>query len=149
MMSLNTFVIAFLTLIHCISAATAAECIGSFDALRALEVARGNNNTVPVTYVICPNTVFNMANAVEVWEMNGNTNYLCGTNGSSKNNCIVTGGDVHFLIYIYAFDQASKENIVVSGFTFEKAAYINGAIGYWGKHTFQDCIFRVSAMMQG
>jgi hypothetical protein len=148
MMSVNIVVIAFLILVHCMSTVAASECIGSFNALRKLEVARGNNNSIPVTYVICPNTVFDMAKTADYWEMNGNTNYLCGSNGSSKNNCIVTGGDVHFLIYFYALDQSSKENILVSGFTFEKAASINGQIGYWGKHTIRDCIFRVSAITE-
>ena len=148
MMSINTFIIAFLTLVHCMSTATAEQCIGSFAALRKLEIKRWNNNTIPVTYVICPNTVFDMEPIKEqyLWDMNGNTNYLCGADGSSKNNCTVTGGDAQFLISYYAYGQSSKDNILISGFTFEKAALANGATGISGKHTIRDCIFRVSSM---
>ena len=148
MMSINTVIIAFLTLVHCIYTVTAEQCIGSFDALRELEFKRWNNNTIPVTYVICPNTVFDMEVIKEQyqWEMNGNTNYLCGADGSSKNNCTVTGGDVHFQISYYAYGQSSKNNILISGFTFEKAYFVNGVTGMSGKHTIRDCIFRVSSM---
>ena len=144
----STFVIAFLTLFYCLSAALAEQCIGSFDALRELEIARGNNNTIPVTYVICPNTVFDMEPIKDqyLWEMNGNTNYLCGADGSSKNNCTVTGGNAQFLIYFSSYDQSSKDNILISGFTFKNAADINGSIGVSGKHTIRDCIFKVSAV---
>ena len=144
----KTFALAFLTLAHCMRVASAQACIGSFDALRELEVARGNNNSVPVTYVICPNTVFNMSATFDQWEMNGNTNYMCGEDGSSKNNCTVTGGEAQVLIYFFGLDQATKENILVSGFTFEKSSSANIAIGYWGKHTFRDCIFRVSMTLR-
>jgi hypothetical protein len=145
-MSIHSVIVAFLALTYCVSSCT-ANCIGSLEALRTLEYARGNNNTIPVTYVICPNTVFDM-DETYYWEMNGNTNYLCGVDGSSKNNCTVTGGTVHFLIYSFAYDRSSKENILVSGFTFQKATEIVGQIGYWGKHTFRDCIFRVSVLVR-
>ena len=147
-MSICTFVFAFLTLCYFLPAALAEQCIGSFDALRELEIARGNNNTIPVTYVICPNTVFDMEAVKDqyLWEMNGNTNYLCGADGSSKNNCTVTGGNAQFLISYYAYGQSSKDNILISGFTFEKAYFVNGISGMSGKHTIRDCIFRVSSM---
>ena len=145
-MSANFFIIAFLTLVHCMYAAAADQCIGSFDALRTLEVKRGNKNAISVTYVICPNTVFDFDNHVDQWEMNGNTNYLCGADGSSKNNCIITGGEAQFLIYFYSFGQSSKDNILISGFTFKNSAFANGSIGIWGKHIIRDCIFKVSVM---
>ena len=147
----KTFVLAFLTLAHCMRLASAQACIGSFDALRALEVARGNNNSVPVTYVICPNTVFDMSalpEDVAFWEMNGNTNYLCGEKGSSESNCTVTGGEVQAAIIYFPFEFSSKENILVQGFTFEKSSLISVAIASEGEHTFRDCIFRVSVTLR-
>ena len=146
MTSINFVTIAFLTVALCLSTAVAEQCIGNPDVLRELDLARGNNNSIPVTYIICPNTVFDFDNPSNLWEMNGNTNYLCGADGSSKNNCTVTGGNAHFTIYSFTFNDSSKENILVSGFTFEKARFISGIIAAWGKHTFRDCIFKVSEM---
>ena len=147
----KTFILTLFTLAHCMDVVSAQACIGSFDELRALEVARGNDTAVPVTYVICPNTVFDIAALpVEVytWEMNGNTNYLCGEDGSLANNCTVTGGETQAVIVYSTLDRSSKENILVQGFTFEKASITNIAVASEGKHTFRDCVFRVSVTLR-
>ena len=135
---------AFLTVANCISPVSAEDCIGSYAELSALQIARGANNSIPVTYVICPNTVFNLKNQPGL-DLNGNTNYLCGEDGSSKNNCVWTGGDIQFTIALFAYDFSSKGNILLSGFTFEKAGISNAAIATSGNFTIRDCIFKVRA----
>lgn len=119
------------------------ECIGSFAELRALEIARGNNNAIPVNYIICPNTVFNLTGEAE-WDLNGNSNYLCGFRGSSADNCVVTGGAFQFSATSFPYGFSSKENIRLYGFTFEKAEIASGAIASSGNFEICDCIFKVS-----
>lgn len=135
----------FLTLLIAtqrISAVSADGCIGNYAELTALQVERGVNNSIPVTYVICPNTVFNLKNQPGL-ELNGNTNYLCGEDGSSKNNCVVTGGSIQFIIALFAYDLSNKDNILLSGFTFENAEISNAAIASSGSFIIRDCIFKV------
>lgn len=117
-------------------------CISSYAELTSLEAARGNNNAVPVTYIICPNTVFNLTGEFE-WNLNGNTNYVCGYDGASTNNCVVTGGEFQFTVSLFPYNFSSKDNIVISGFTFEKAAIASGAIASSGNFEICDCIFKV------
>ena len=118
------------------------DCIGSYAELRALEIARGSNNALSVTYFICPNTVFNLTGEAE-WDLNGNTNYLCGDTGSSKNNCTVSGGAFQFSATLFPYGFSIKSNIVLSGFTFEKAEIASGAIASSGSFIIRDCIFKV------
>jgi hypothetical protein len=127
--------------------ASAQGCIASFEALSALQVARGNNVSTPVTYIMCPNTVYipNFDDAeFGYFELNGNATYLCGANGSSSNNCTVRGGFFQLTISLYAFDFAVKDNILISGFTFEAADISSGTIASPGRFTIRDCIFQVT-----
>jgi hypothetical protein len=119
------------------------ECIGSFAELRALETARGNNNAVPVTYTICPNTVFDLTGETE-WELNGNTNYLCGFSASSASSCVVRGGDFQFSATSMPYGFSNKSNIRLYGFTFENAGIATGVIASSGNFEICDCIFKVS-----
>ena len=117
-------------------------CIDSYAELRALEIARGNNTAVPVTYVICPNTVFDLTGELE-WDLNGNTQYLCGDDGSSANNCVVTGGQFQVGISNFPYNFSNKTNILLAGFTFEKAEIASASIAYPGTFEICDCIFKV------
>jgi hypothetical protein len=142
MIKVNVFV-TLLTALHFFAPTIAAsECIGNFTVLQTLDNARVGNTTTPVTYVICPNTVFNFTLG-GFWDLKGNTSYLCGADGASTNNCLVTGGGG--LQFIIGFDGSSnKGDILVSGFTFTKSELTNGVIANPGKSTFRDCIFKVS-----
>jgi hypothetical protein len=136
-------VVALLTVVCCFSPITANKCIGNFTTLKALQVARGNKTETPVTYIICPNTVFNFTNTFETWDLNGNATYLCGANGSSANNCVVTDGEVQFGTSLNRFGYSNKGNIFVSGFRFANALYATGVLAAPGKFTLPDCIFKV------
>ena len=142
MLKSTTLILAFLTVANCISTVSAEDCIDSYAELTALQIARGGNNAIPVTYVICPNTVFDLTNDVE-WDLNGNTNYLCGEDGSSTNNCIVTGGLFQFAVSSFPYGFSNKDNILISGFTFQKAEIGNAAIASSGNFVIRDCIFKV------
>lgn len=141
MMNKITALLAFLTVAQSISG-VAANCIGSFEQLSALEAERGSNNTISVTYVICPNTLFNFKRTL-TWDLNGNTNYLCGEDGSSTNNCVVTGGEFQFNVALFPYNRSNKDNILLSGFTFQKARIASAAIASSGNFIIRDCIFKV------
>jgi hypothetical protein len=109
---------AFFPVVHsCSPRVVFAEepCISSYAELTALEIARGNNNAVRVTYVICPNTVFDLTGQPQ-WDLNGNIDYLCGETGSSTNNCVVTGGAFQFSAALFPYNFSSKDNIRLAGF---------------------------------
>jgi hypothetical protein len=122
---------------------SAQGCIGSLTELTALQVARGNQTTTPVTYILCPNTVY-VATDFELFELNGNASYLCGASGSSSNKCIVRGGFFQLLIAFFSYDFSDKDNILISGFTFEQAEISSATIAFPGRFTIRDCIFKVS-----
>jgi hypothetical protein len=119
------------------------SCIGSLAELAALQDARWNNTATPVTYVMCPNTVYPIDQFIQ---LNGNASYLCGANGVSANHCIFRGGYAQLGISLFSYGDSSKDNILVSGFTFEKSTSVNVAIGVNGRSIFRDCIFKVSCI---
>ena len=119
-----------------------SPCISTLTELTALQDARGKRTDTPVTYIMCPNTVY-LVNDYELFELNGNANYLCGTSGASSNNCIVRGGAVQLSITLYPYGFSVKDNILISGFTFEQGELTNGVIAAGGQYTIRDCIFQV------
>jgi hypothetical protein len=82
----------------------------------------------------------------EFIQLNGNASYLCGTNGASANQCIISGGYLQLGILLFSYGDSSKDNILVSGFTFEKSTSANVAIAVNGRSIFRDCIFKVSCI---
>ena len=127
--------------------AQAASCIGNLAELDALQTARGNKVSTHVTYILCPNTVY-LPTDFEYLLLNGNATYLCGEDGSSANNCIIRGGYIQVAIFLYAYDRAPKDNILVSGFTFEDNPFNNLVVAMNGRSTFRDCIFKVCIFYQ-
>jgi hypothetical protein len=141
MIKLAAFFILF-AVASCISVASAENCIRSTAELATLQSQRGANNSIPVTYVFCPNTIFDLTGQPFL-ELNGNTNYFCGVDGSSKNNCIFTGGEIQFIIDLFSFDFSSKDKILLSGLTFEKGQISSATIATSGSFVIRDCIFKV------
>jgi hypothetical protein len=86
----NSFLpfVAFASICNCVYSQSPVGCIGNLTQLTALQEARGNKVATPVTYIMCPNTVY-LPTDYELFELNGNANYLCGANGASSNNCTV------------------------------------------------------------
>jgi hypothetical protein len=79
-------------------------------------------------------------------ELNGNASYLCGVNGALANQCIIRGGSIHVGVFLYSYGGSSKDNILVSGFTFEQSEFSNVAIAASGRLMFRDCVFKVSCL---
>jgi hypothetical protein len=141
---LSNLRLTFISLLfmHYMHVAAAQSCLGTIIQLLTLLKERGNNVSTPATYIMCPNTTYYPKDG-ELFFLNGNAQYLCGASGSSANNCIVTGGFVQVLVIDGSYNQANKDSILMSGFTFTQSGTISGAIAAKGKFTFRDCIFRV------
>jgi hypothetical protein len=129
-----------------------AECFNNYEALIAREAERANIDHTDgrepwkdrITYYICPNTVFDLTGQSS-WDLKPNTVYVCGYYGSSAENCVVTGGQIQFKVsqFPYSFSNDTNSNIVLRGFTFEKAGTTSGLIASSGNFEICDCIFKV------
>jgi hypothetical protein len=145
LLKLNLFLFVAFVAHNAKTANAVQSCIGNLTTLVALQEARGNKVAIPVTYIMCPNTVYE-ANDFEYLQLNGNATYLCGANGASANQCTIRGGAVQVGIFFSTYDRSSKDNILISGFTFEQSTLTNGAIAASGRSIFRDCIFKVRQM---
>ena len=105
------------------------------------------------SYTLCPNTVYKIGSAGTgtVFEdgfppltLRQNTRFICGSDGKSSNNCVLTGGQFQLLSLYNAFDFEIKSNIVLKGITFENGQTAGVLLVAPGDVIFDDCIFRVS-----
>ena len=105
------------------------------------------------TYTLCPNTIYKIGSTGTGTIVEGgsppltlrqNTRYICGSDGKSSNNCVLTGGQFQLLSLYNAFDYEIKSNIVLKGITFENGQTAGVLLVAPGDVIFDDCIFRVS-----
>lgn len=74
------------------------------------------------------------------------TEYICGEDGQSSNNCIIYGGQIQIMALSIDFNGEASKGIVLSGFTFANAGMLGALLGNSGDITFIDCIFKVRAV---
>ena len=112
---------------------------------------------VPKRFVICPGTTVNLARLVPGEGFTdgqspiiprSNTEYLCGEDGASKNNCKLVGGDFGVIAVPVFFRQDTQvKNVKIKGFTFKGQKQYHSFSAYPGDITFEDCIFKVSEVL--
>jgi hypothetical protein len=106
-------------------------------------------------YTLCPNTVFELGPSTVPGKLSplvarSNTLFQCGADGSSANNCVLSGGESQFWSTDTVFDNdgdessAATTNVVVQGITFQDAQHVAILLETAGDVTFIDCIIRVS-----
>ena len=104
------------------------------------------------TYTLCPNTVYKIgflgANGLTedgfpALTLRQNTRYICGADGKSSNNCVITGGQFQIISTYSSFNKEVKSNIVVKGVTFQNGQTAGALLVAPGEVQFEDCIFRV------
>ena len=105
------------------------------------------------TYILCPNTVFNIGYVDSQGECcedgylpltaRSNTRFQCGEDGSSANNCTLMGGTIQLMMSQAAFGDVKAVNVVVEGITFTKAGLSTVPASLAGDLTLLDCIFEV------
>jgi hypothetical protein len=117
------------------------------------EIVDNKNPFVKLTFVICPNTRFKLGvpnsegncctDGYRPIQLRKNTEYLCGADGSSKNSCVLVGGQYQVLTTTDSYNQEDKTGIVLKGLTFEDGGNAGALLVAPGDVTFIDCIFEV------
>jgi hypothetical protein len=117
------------------------------------ELVNNKSAFVLKKYILCPNTFFPIgfpaSNGINTYSGNSplllrsNTQYYCGEDGSSKNNCTVYGGQFQVLSTLASFNNENKVNILIQGLTFQAAGNAGALLVAPGDVTFIDCIFKV------
>jgi hypothetical protein len=106
------------------------------------------------TYHICPNTTYVIGipdsdgNCCDegkhrAFEMRSYSEYICGEDGESSNNCFITGGQVHVVTTQEGWVGEPSKALKLRGFTFEKAEILGILLANEGDVEFIDCIFKV------
>lgn len=110
-------------------------------------------------FVMCPGTVMNVGFIVAGVGVNqgnapivarSNTEFLCGEDGKPENNCIFRSGDFGVVaVPIFFRQDLSISNVIIRGFTFEGQNQYSFFTASPGDIMIQDCIFRVSRLLDG
>jgi hypothetical protein len=132
-----------------------ADCFDSLDPIRVAEEALEDDSELLVrTYVLCPHTVFEVA---KVFMQDGspkngqyplvlgrsNIHILCGVDGKSENDCVLSGGLFHVGFYDEWETGKAVTNALVQGLTFHDAKNTNILAENAGDILLRDCIFKV------
>jgi hypothetical protein len=147
---MRSFAILLLTFI---AIQAEASCFGSLDPIRVAEEALEDDSELR-TYVLCPNNTFAIAKAFtqDGSPKNGqyplvlgrsNIHILCGVDGKSENNCVLTGGLFHVGFYDEWETGKAVTNALVQGLTFHDAKNTNFLAENSGDISLIDCIFKV------
>jgi hypothetical protein len=126
------------------------ECYTNLTLL--FEDQKETNSFVQKTFTLCPDTTFDVGfsdsngeccfDGMRYLSARKNTRFQCGEDGSSDNNCIITGGESH-VVYVSLIDDEDGDNVEFAGITFVDAKLVTLFLGNAGDITFEDCIFRV------
>jgi hypothetical protein len=130
-----------------------SSCFDSLDPIRVAEEALEDDSELR-TYVLCPHTVFEIA---KVFKQDGspkngqyplvlgrsNIHVMCGADGKSENDCVLTGGLFHIGFYDEWETGTAVTNALVQGLTFHDAKNTNVLAENSGDISLRDCIFKV------
>lgn len=133
---------------------TAEGCYTTLDAVYLL-ISDDDKLFQQKRFVICPGSVMEVGFLVPGVGIDqgqapivprSNTEYLCGEDGKSENNCIIKGGDFGVIAVPVFFRQdLSVNNVQIKGFTFEGQVQYASFVATAGDINFVDCIVRDSA----
>jgi hypothetical protein len=126
-------------------ASTSSGCFNDLDTL--IKVMDENDLLVAATYVLCPNTTFDMycqktfywGPCPRVIYPRANTRIICGEDGSSANHCLVQGGAQVLFMKL----QEREQNVKIMGITFDSSKDTPVMLIETGNFMFIDCVFSV------
>ena len=131
---------------------TADGCYTTLDAVYAL-ISDDDKLFQQKRFVICPGSVMEVGFLVPGVGIDqgqapliprSNTEFTCGEDGKSDNNCIIKGGDFGLIAVPVFFRQdLSINNVQIKGFTFEGQVQYAAFVASAGDIAFIDCIIRV------
>jgi hypothetical protein len=133
-------------------------CLTSLDDVYRFEANLTDDRSLR-TYILCPGTKFevgsrnvNNGTPFDMPPSDGsypiiinrpNMRVLCGADGSSQNDCVITGGDIQLGIINEFNTLLPATNSLVRGITFTGASLLNIQATFPCHVIVQDCIFRV------
>ena len=127
---------------------------GCFTDLNLVAARLQTKNAFQVeTFTLCPNTVYKIGflgsggiteDGFPALTLRQNTRYICGADGKSSNNCVITGGQFQLISTYTSFGNEVKSNIILKGITFQHGQTAGVLLVAPGDVLFEDCIFRVS-----
>ena len=121
-------------------------CESSLDSIAANEANIESSSPVR-TYVLCPDTTYNVGSSPLALSR-PNMHIICGINGDSDNECILSGGAVQLVVseeYWIGETRMPALNILLRGIRFVRATSTNVLIDTAGEVLFHDCAFSVSS----
>jgi hypothetical protein len=92
------------------------------------------------TFILCSNTNFNVDEFGPLDLQQSNIRILCGPEGRQLNNCVLEQGSIQISVMS---DEASIENVSISGLTFTQASLVNVAVQTPSEVLLNDCVFKV------
>jgi hypothetical protein len=110
------------------------------------------------TYILCPRTLYKIGSmndengnpfdgSLPIIINHPNMRVLCGADGKSDNECVITGGVVQLGIFDEFYTGGPPAtDASVHGVTFTGASSVNVLASFPGDVLFHDCIFRVSPL---
>lgn len=124
----------------------AVSCFDNLITLNYFLEMRENAFEV-VDYILCPNTVFDLreSGGDEPILVRKNTRILCGADGKRSNDCRLHGGRMQLASWSHTYMERTKENVFVSGVTFDNAELASAVFVSQGDIHFVDCLFIVSS----
>jgi len=134
-------------------------CFDSLDPIVTIEQNLDDDSNLR-TYIICPNTVFDMADTLgQNGEARGghhplmisrsNIHILCGEDGKSENKCVFDGGQLHVGFFDKFQTGKPATNTLIQGITFRDSRTYNVMAENEGDLTLIDCIFEKNRNMAG
>ena len=105
-------------------------------------------------FVVCPDTIMDigfLVPGVGIDEGQSpiiprpNTEFVCGEDGSSRNNCVLRGGDFGVIaVPVFFREDTVVDNVKIRGFTFREQIQYGAFVAAGGSIAFEDCVFEVS-----
>mmetsp|Transcript_20998 Transcript_20998/g.30254 ORF Transcript_20998/g.30254 Transcript_20998/m.30254 type:complete len:630 (+) Transcript_20998:39-1928(+) len=136
---------------------TSPECITDLETILSAEGQLEQRQIAESrTYILCPNTIFetgfgtedgNIADGQYPLVVRSNARVLCGEDGKSENNCIITIGQFAIFLNTYDFfNDLSMDNVLIQGLTIQDMQF-NGDVpivilANKGSITFRDFVYK-------
>ena len=131
-----------ISLVSFIESGFSQDCFSSLQPL--IDAVAEKDRFVIETYVLCPNTTFELGfgETAQSLPLVTNTIYQCGEDGNPMNNCIIDGGGVAQFAPVQPDPLDAEIFMMVKGLTLQRSGEFVFGIQGPGEVTFEDCVFR-------
>jgi hypothetical protein len=124
-----------------------SQCYSNLTLIANIEMSI-SDLTTPRSYILCPETDYDIGSFDDNGEFQGqspilprsNVVYMCGDDGLSSNKCTLRGGSVQLI----TIGSDEIVNVMIAGLTFEGAGSRGLVLDLPGDILFVDCAIQVS-----